>query len=530
MACDGSQPAPPPPFCATCDTSHPLNAILLPAFEAAQRVPLIASERELCARLSVDLLGRVMSAAEAQTTCADRDLADVILEMQGRPEYLVVSERHWADRFQLNDILGDWRSLQSLYVLVDELHRGELDYQEFAIRAMAHPGLMTSDFEARPRVRRVFRSFMGRTASEGEENELAALFRTWLIDYTTMDPDFPSLYRATPLIAAGLCEPLARCATTMFGGASMAFPNPDDFGTPFDELDAQTLAVLRIPGELLTAQPTFAEAAADEILDRYLDWDEGNRDIRTPGQLFPEVRQAVADVIRDGGDYPAAERLVLTSWLYTQTADVSDGVSITGGDLDDTSPLFVGPTKALNAETWLAGVQRVTSYDLGACDNRYGDGFPYFLLYDAYAQGLLDLAGYNDSMQRMFDLRADRGRLIEIDGALYYDTSFAVYAQMLGGCPGFGSTRQRPAGVSYAILQEGIAQVFCAPGFDDLAIPAGDTTVRSVADHLVPMLLSRPATDDDVGALSAAGADAGDDELVSATCTAILGSAEFLFR
>lgn len=537
IGCDAPQRTPPPiTFCSTCDAANPLNASLLPTFAAARHEPVIAGARELCARLAVDVTGRPVSAADAEAMCAARDLEDVLVELQGTPEYLVVSERHWADRFQLNDIIGDWRSLKSLYAMVDELHKGELDYSEFAIRAMATPGLMTSDFEARPRVMRVFRSFMGRPASEGEQAELAGLFRAWLVTYEA-DPDFPAIYRYAPVIISGLCEPLARCSTTMFGGAALVFPNQTDYaGTPYDQLDDETLAVLRVPGELLTAQPTFAEAAADEILDRYLDWDEGNRDIRTPGQLFPEMRQVLADFIRDTGDYPAAERLVLTSWLYTQTTDVAVGEGVTlEGAADEAlvSPAFVGPTKPMNAETWLAGLQHVTSYDLGACDNRYGDGFPYFLLFDAFDQGMIGIDEYNENMQRMFEMREDRGRLAQFDGYFYYDTSLAQYAQMLGGCPGFATSRQKPTGVSYAILQEGLAQAFCAPGIDDLAIPDGNVNARSVTEHLVPMMLSRPANDDDVLAITDALAGAGDvtdDQLISSACIAIAGSAEFLFR
>jgi hypothetical protein len=537
LASAGCDPEPTPPACTTCGLENPLNRALVPAFEAAGHTPRFADPRELCARLATDLLGRSITAEDALERCSGRDLEEVILSMQGTTEYLVTSERHWADRFQVNDIGGDWRSIKGLYELIHRLHRSELGYRELAIQAMGHPGLMTSDFEARGRVQRVFRSFMGRPASEGEEAELAALFRAWLIRFDP-DPDFPVLYRLTPIILTGLCDPLARCSTSLYGGAALEFPGGADFvGVDWERADESLRAVLRVPGELLTAQPTFFEAAADEILDRILDWDEGERAIRTPGHLFPEVRQVLADFLRDTGDYPAAERLVYTSWLYTQPVDVTDGVTLAGSaEGDEPSPLLTGPTKPVSGETWLAGVAHLTTFELGTCDARYGDGFQFFLLLDAYQQGLISLAEHNASVELLHELREDRNRLLEFEGVLYYDYQFITLARMLGGCPGFQASRQRPVGVSYALLQEGIAQAFCAPEVANLAVPGGDATPRRVMEHLVPRLLSRPATDDDVRALELAtgcpGAASGCTraELVSQACTALLGSAEYLFR
>jgi hypothetical protein len=526
-----SQPKP-AAFCSSCDLSNPINRTLLPSFQAANIEPQLAPSSEICARLAVDLLGHPISAAEAASDCSG-DLHDAIGKMQQENDYLVNSERHWADRFLVNDVADDWRSLKDLYALVDDLHKGNVAYKEFAIRAIAHPGLMTdvTDLDARGRVRRVFRAFMGRPSTDAEEAELGPLFREWLVRQDT-DPDIPILMRFTPIIVSGLCAPLAQCSTTMWGGAALKFTGQPDYnGVDFDHIDDATKQVLRVPGELFTSQPTFYEAAADDLLNRFLDWDEGDRNIRTPGFLFPEVREVVADALRNGADYRDVERLVLTSWLYTQSAHVAkDGVSVDDNG-DEPSPLFSGPVKAMNAEAWLAGMQNVTSYDIGACDARYGDGFPYFQINQAQQNGMITVDQNNQLMQKLFELRQDRGKLSTYQGLVYYDYVYTTYARMLGGCPGFQATRQKPQGVSYAILQEGIAQSFCDPAVADLASPSGETTAKSVADKLVPMLLSRPATSDDENAL-AQHVPAGTNKavIVSEECTAILGSAEMLFR
>ncbi len=529
----GCLPAPavvPAAFCARCDTSNPLNRVLLPSFAAAHVEPHVAGGAEICARLAVDVLGRTMDAAEAHSTCDGADLDTVIVQMQGTEGYRVTSERHWADRFGLNDVITDWRYLKDLFDTVDALHAGTLRYDEFAIAAMASPALNLGDFDVRGRVRRIFRSFVGRAASQAEEIELGALFRPWLIGQEP-DPDFPMITRNHAYILPGLCAPLARCSTTLFGGATLDFGAVADPFAPIyvEDLNAQQAAALRVPGALLVAQPFFAEAAADEMLNRYLDWDDGERSIRTPGFLFPQVRQVLADYLTETGDYPGAERMVLTSWLYTQTTAVGDGIDVAAAD-DYTalpSPLLVGPSKPLAAEVWLAAAAHLNSDDVGACDYRYGDGFPYFLLLNALGY----TPAYSAAVTQLHALRDDRVPLVTLTGVSTLDLRFLNDARLLGGCPGFQAVRQRADGVSYALLQEGLATRFCDSA--TTARPAGAITARSVVQHQIPLLLGRDATDDDVAAIEAAsacGAGCDDDELVNKTCISILGSAEFLFR
>ena len=67
-------------FCATCEgADHPLNQVMLPAFEAAQHEPIMASGRELCARFrasspsrrvaEVSSFARFNPAHNAPTSC-----------------------------------------------------------------------------------------------------------------------------------------------------------------------------------------------------------------------------------------------------------------------------------------------------------------------------------------------------------------------------------------------------------------------------------------------------------------------------
>jgi hypothetical protein len=569
-AAEGEQELP-PLVCAACDLTQPLNEALAPEFVKLGLTPRLAERDELCRRAGFDLLGRPLSADERADCDAAASFDDALLALQGTDDYLVQAERHWADRIQTDDVIVDFRATVALYDQVDALQRGELRYDEFVVELLRQSGLINADFTGRERVRRVFQTLFLRRPNEGEETSLAPLWRPWLIDFGgQLDAEFP-IPRNRGYVMAGFCEPLARCSTTLWGGAAVdlsAVADADRF-TPLylDELGGldggdDVIDALGAPGRLFAAQPETYEAEADALLDRFLDWDEGERDIRTPGQLFPQVRAVLADTLRDTGDVPAAERLVLTSLLYLQTADVdpSDaggGVSVDGDDADRPHPLSVGPTKPILAEAWVSALQNTTSFDYGTCDPRFSDGFPYSLLYMAYTDGIIDpatgevvrrLSGaeYNAFMQALFAARHDRGRIqqtgaeVAEDGSdlFFYDYGFTFVARSLGGCPGFSQPRTRPAGVAFASVQDSMAETLCRPELLDRAIPLGSPSLGEVVDGVFQALLQRPATADEQTAIRegsgcsglAQNGDCAKGNLASRLCVGLAGTSEMLFR
>lgn len=558
----------PPLDCAACDLDQPLNALLAPEMVKLGIVPRLADADEVCRRAGFDLLGRPLKDDERAACVAADSFDDALIALQGSDDYIVQSERHWADRFGTDDVIVDFRATVDLYDDVDALHRGELGYDEFVVDVLRQSGLINADFTGRERVRRAFRTFLLRKPNEGEETALAPLWRPWLIDFGgQMDPEIP-IPRNRGYVMAGFCEPLAQCSTTLWGGAVVdlsGVADADRFTTFYlDELDHSDpiYDALGAPGRLFAAQPETYEAEADAILDRFLDWDEGERDIRTPGQLFPNVRAALADVLRDTGDVPAAERLVLTSLLYIQTSNVdpsdpAGGVVVDGDDADRPHPLSVGPTKPILAEAWVSAMQNTTSYFYGTCDPRFSDGFPYQLLYQAYTDGVMDpLTGevvrtisgaeYNELMQALFAARHDRGRIQQQgaefadDGSdlFFYDYGFTFVARNLGGCPGFSQPRTRPAGVAFASVQDAMGEALCIPELLDRALPLGSPSVDDVTDGVFQALLQRDATDEEradvrAGSGCDAIADEGDCEksnLASRLCVGVAGTSEMLFR
>jgi hypothetical protein len=542
--------------CPDCDLSHPINAVLAPAFVELGLTPRLATADEVCRRAGFDLLGRPLTSTELSSCAGNSDLDAALLTLQGTDDYLLNSQRHWADRIGTDDVVVDFRATVALYDKVDALQRGELRYDQFVVDLLRQSGLINADFTGRERVRRVFRTLLLRKPNEAEETALAGLWRAWLIDFGgQQDPAFP-IPRNYGYVMAGLCEPLARCSTELWGGAvvDLSMIGEADRFTPIyeDELDAPGInsdvkAALGAPGELFARQPETYEAEADALLDRFLDWDEGERNIRTPGFLFPAARAVVADLLRESGDVPAAERLVLTSLLYIQTSEVDDGVTIDGADDNRPHPLSVGPTKPITGEAWIASLQNTTSYDYGVCDPRFSDGFSYSMLYQAMSDGLITGLQYNALMPQLLAARGDRGRLQPIgefaeDGVtelVGYDYGFTFVARSLGGCPGFGAVRTRPAGVAFASVQDGMAEILCVPELLDQVIPPGRPSVDDVTDEVFRALLQRAPTPEELELVSSgsgcdgAAADDGEcsaGELASRLCVSLAGTSESLFR
>ncbi len=544
---------PPALVCEACDLNHPINAVLASSFVALGLTPHLATNDEVCRRAGFDLLGRPLTTTELSDCAGAADLDTALLALQGSDDYLLQSQRHWADRFGTDDVVVDFRATVALYQRVDALHRGELRYDDFVVDVLRQSGLINADFTGRERVRRVFRALLQRKPNEAEENALAGLWRAWVIDFGGLtDPDLP-IPRNYGYVMAGLCEPLARCSTELWGGAvvDLSMIAEADRFTPLyeDQLgnpeNAEINAALGAPGELFARQPETYEAQADAILDRFLDWDEGERDIRTPGFLFPAVRAVVADQLRETGDVPAAERLVLTSLLYIQTSVVDDGVTLDGDESNRPHPLSVGPTKPIIGEAWIASLQNTSSYDYGTCDPRFSDGFSFSMLYQSYSDGLINAVQYNELMTVLLQARGDRGRLqptgeIGEDGVtelVGYDYGYTFVARQLGGCPGFGAVRSRPAGVAFASVQDGMAEALCAPELLDRVIPPGRPSVDDVTSAVFQALLQRaPSAEERELVTSGSGCAVLDDGdcaaplLASRLCVGIAGTSESLFR
>lgn len=506
VGCSTAEPA------DTHPPEHPIDAVLQPIFERDAIVPELADARTLCRRLFVDLLGQLPTEQEIATECAGRDVEAIATDFMARDAYLLRSERHWRDRLAPRETYADWRYFTDLYRRVDDLHRSRLRYDDFAREVLVHPAFVLS-VEPPERVRLAFGAFAGRAPSAGEIAALAPLYLPFYLDELP-DPDFEYVYVYRARYAPEICAYFGGCATTLFGGAEIEAYGEDDFD--FAELTPAQRDEVNTIGRLLVVQPFFYEAAADEILDRLLGWSDGGRTPRRPGALFPEVRRVVADHLERTGNYPATERLVLTSWLYTMPAAT-----------DDAAVYAVGPTKPVDAEVWLDKLRAHARLGASTCDVRYLGNESEYLLYDAFEDGLVDEDQLYEDILRFHDLTGDRRPLGE-EGP---DTSYETFANLIGGCPRTGAERGAPYGVAFANRQEGLADLLCREGFEG---SLGSTTVEAELRRQMPSLLGRAPTAEEIADFEAAyaectGDDCAPEHIPTAVCTALAGSAELTF-
>lgn len=527
LACKGD----PPPYTG----DNPIDAVMNTVFFQYDFTPTEAETAELCRRLYVDLIGRSPTSEEVTRECAGKSVDAIARALQARPEYLLVSERSWRDRLDVDDVRVGWRYTKDLFALVDQLHQGRLGYGDFAVAVLAHPGFTMTKLQPDDRVRAAFLAFLGRAATKAEAEDLASLVRPW-IPRQINDPDFPYLTTNEALIFPILCQPLLRCSASLLGGGHLDLTATNAEPIRYDDLNAQQRMALRELGRVFVRQPFFYEAEADEILNRLLGWSDGGRFPREPGIVLPEVRQALAEALAKDGSVPAAERIVLSSWLYRQAA-----AGLSDGQGDDPAapipePWTSGPLKAMSAEAWLDSLSNL-SISFGTCDPRYSDTFSFFQMIQAVQTGTITTAQFNADAVRLHDLMGLR-MPIRHDDTLNLDVPDFRYlqvARLIGGCPGFQARRTGPTGIAFAFTQEALAEILCAPTIAFRASPPGaDQSVAALVRHQIPLLFGRAADPEEATILSehqqrCSGADCQPGADPASVCTALAGSAEGLF-
>ncbi len=522
--------------CGSPDSDeNAIDAVMAPIFDAKGIDPRAASTGEICRRLFADLLGRSPTAAEVSSECKGRSVYEIAKRFQGREAYLLVSERHWRDRLRTTDVTADWRYLKELYARVDDLHRGNLRYDDFAEEVLTHPGFVNNVFDPEDRTRIAFEAFLGRGASDAEAADLASLWRPLVPNYE-QDPDFEYTYRVGLRILPFLCDPLFACTAHLLGGGTIdmePFDDSEPEGVAWEELDEAQRSAIREAGRVFTRQPAFWEAAADEILNRYLGWSDGGRFPREPGIVLPEVRQVLARHLQKTGSYPSAERLLLTSWLYRMSAKVEDD----GFGDSPTAPVpeiyAHGPVKAGSAEYWLDTASRLTA-ELGTCDPRYTDGFSYFFLFEAYDDGTIDLEQYQADVRRLWEMQESRLPWRETEDGAYPNYDYVYVARLIGGCPGYQNQRQEQTGLAFAFTQESLAELLCDEYVAQNLAPSGEQTVAKILTHQMKQVFGRGPSAEEIADYEAAaeaceGQECTEAGLRNSICVGLLGSAEMIF-
>src|SRR5262249_10161622 len=124
------------------DCANTINAIVLPMLTGAGIQPKLASDTELCRRLSLDLTGVAPTLQDYQQHCAGRTPAQMVDDFMAQPGYVALGQRVWADALQYDNRQVWYSYIQDLDAQVARLYRGELAYPDFAATAVAHPAFV----------------------------------------------------------------------------------------------------------------------------------------------------------------------------------------------------------------------------------------------------------------------------------------------------------------------------------------------------------------------------------------------------
>jgi hypothetical protein len=364
-------------------------------------LPLSEAEpKEMCRRLFVDIMGKTPSDADFAARCDGKSLDAILEDLMGSEDYVLQRQKLWAARFGYNDARSWYQNTIQLDTLVGSLYRGEIGIVEFVTKAAVHPGLLSSadgtltayvERSANPRidpralaagpsgdgfVERVFEALLFRSPTSDEMAEFPNLYRQFEIDPAGPDATLPGFTARRVRIQPCNCTGAKRvfCQTQGIAVRDVSLPlrRPSAANCAaepfnafyFEEATNEEIAILRAPGELLPQREDFYRNYAKEALDRLLGYDVvAALDAATASKLLA----ALADNVKQDGSLRNLEANIFRSVLYRQAQNpTSAPVDCDGKE----SPLFAGPRKTMDSETFLASASNVTAYDFGRCDFR----------------------------------------------------------------------------------------------------------------------------------------------------------------
>lgn len=468
--------------------------------------------------MSLDLLGAIPTPAERAARCDGRTPGEMADAFLAAPEFARNEVRFWVVRLREDPMAAFAGYLVAADEIIRMMARGEIGYDGFAARILAHPavtllrdprpfdpfidgGIDTSD---RSQIgAHAIRTFLGRAPLGDEAADLGNLFRVWT--KTLFIKDFDFYWHA--VLDPALCnEPLlgAEACTSHRFGATVTVNPPLPEAVLYEDLlgsvPAELQEQLERPGKLLATRREFWDESADYALTRFTGWWRSSLD-QTDTDL-PEVREALATWFRatPRRDIRELYREILTSLLYRTTADADS----------DLPPWARGPTKSMTAEQWLDSAARGFERDLGSCDPHTDEP-------------------RDNSFFFPIQFR-DPGEVVA--GFDYF-----FFGQLMGGCAGMLGSADDP-GLKLLGTHDLLSAGLCAQppvpvGHDPSR--AGDEDVERLVAFQIDRLLGRGALPDELAAAVQAGRDCRGDStcdtarLAAQFCAGILRSATYFY-
>lgn len=477
--------------------------------------PEPSDQVEMCRRLYIDLLGISPTSVDYEVDCKNRTVEEIVDDFMARPEYVVISQRMWADVFHMNSELTYHAYIADLDAMVGQVYAvnpaDQITLDSFALEAVTHPAFL-GRWDGLDLVGFNFLSHFGRDASGAERLDLFPLFRMWE-ERPFTDPVQGPTNRV--VLNTNNCVNSALCSSDYWEAGDqvvVAQPDPAAVDPEMNVIDVDMLTPaqwdqVRIPGQRIANSGEFYEAYIDRTMDRYLGYDLGT--------MVPAARQALVDLLEaNNGNARVVDREILTAMVYTATNVYEEDDKPDPSDWDP--PYWHGPTKQMDAEAWLRSTQRLVGQVPGSCDHRYPE--------------VLGTQPHNYPTT---------------DGTTP-DYAFRDTARLLGGCPDRDSSfRETRAGLIAALTQATLTRDLClaatadSPIFPDQFIEdpndEDEESLSAAANQIYAAALIRPIPETASEALAEGVDGCRDDstcnpaQFAEHTCRLVIKSSDFLF-
>lgn len=462
-------------YCDGLELTNPINRGLCTSLWGVGLEARPIDRDEACRRLHADMLGRLPTREETLRTCGDRPWAEVVGDLIASPDFVLVNQRRWADRFLYNPVSVSIERIFDMDRLVGKVYRGEVPYDLFASVASAHPVLTRQHDTAADRAEALFQLFLGRPPLGHERSDMARLYSLWHNGYY----DHPQLgMRLSDSFIQYRCitedgevdeNTKGECTSILYGYNELIMQpdirrEPDSNRMWSGLLRADEWQRLQLPGRLLAQQTTFWEKAVDDVIEQYLGYELGT--------MIPEVRdQLVRYLLAHEGDIRSIHYAMATSYAYLQSAR---------GQTATPHRWTYGPLKQVEAEQWIDSIKSMTGYQLSSCDHRLSDTSEL-----TRAQTVASMALLENSRWEL----NENGDII---------SNYRDLARNLGGCPvNDVNGRFKIVSILTTATQLNFVNQVCNPGLDpsnpgvDIAklLPADINAERLVTPDLAELIV-----------------------------------------
>ncbi len=511
----GDTDDPPIIDCEQEEFTNVVDAAMCPYVQGEGAQPEPADQVEICRRLYIDLLGISPTSVDYEVDCKNRTVDEIVDDFMARPEFVLMSQRMWADVFHMNSELTYYGYIADLDALVGQVYApnpaDQITLDTFAVEAVTHPAFL-GRWDGLDLIGFNFLSHFGRDASGAERLDLFPLFRMW-----EERPFTDAIQGETNRVVlnTNACENSALCSSDYWMAGDqvvVAQPSPGAMDPELNVIDVDLLTPeqwdsVRLPGRRIAESGEFYEAYIDRTLDRYLGYDLGT--------AVPAARQALVDLLEENnGNARVVDREILTALVYTATNTYEEDDKPDPADWDPN--YWHGPTKQMGAEAWLRSTQRLVGQVPGSCDHRYPE-----------------VVGTHPHAYPTTDGTTP-------------DYAFRDTARLLGGCPDRESSfRETRAGLIAALTQATLTRDLClaatenSPIYPDQFIEdpndEDEASLSAAANQIYAAALIRPIPETASDALAVGVDGCRDDstcnpaQFAEHTCRLVIKSSDFLF-